>query len=42
MFFTRTPPGFRGVGDIQLRDGEIELKDHLTHQTMKLKTSARL
>jgi hypothetical protein len=42
MFFTRTPAGFRGVGDIQLRDGEIELKDNLTNQTMKLKTSARL
>jgi hypothetical protein len=42
MFFARTPPGFRGVGDIQLRAGEIELRDSLTNQTMTLKTSARL
>lgn len=42
MFYARTPEGFRGVGDVQLRDGEIEIKDQLTNQTMRLKTSARL
>jgi hypothetical protein len=42
MFLVTTPEGFRGVGDVQLRDGEIEIKDNLTNQTMRLKTSARL
>jgi hypothetical protein len=42
MFFVRTPEGFRGVGDVQLRDGAIEIKDHLTNQTMRIATSARL
>jgi hypothetical protein len=42
MFLVRTPEGFRGVGDVQLREGEIEIRDQLTNQTMTLKTSARL
>jgi hypothetical protein len=42
MFYARTPEGFRGVGDVQFRKGEIELKDNLTNQTMTLKTSAQL
>ncbi len=42
MFFAHTPAGFRGVGDVQLHDGQIEIKDNLTNQTMTLKTSARL
>jgi hypothetical protein len=42
MFLVRTPDGFRGVGDVQLRGGQLEIKDSLTNQTMRLKTSARL
>lgn len=42
MFLVRTPEGFRGVGDVELREGEIQIKDQLTNQAMTLKTSARL
>jgi hypothetical protein len=42
MFFARTPEGFRGVGEIRLREGAIEIRDSLTGRTMTLKTAARL
>ena len=42
MFWTRAPEGFQGVDDIQLRDGQLHIRDDRSGQTLTLKASQGL
>ena len=42
MFWTRAPEGFQGVDDIQLRDGQLHIRDNRSGQTLTLKASQGL
>ena len=42
MFWTRPPEGFQGVDDIQLRDGQLYIRDDRSGQTLALKASQGL
>ena len=42
MFWTRTPEGFAGVSEVELKDGKVHIRDDHSEQAMTLSASRGL